>query len=186
MNLFQRRYQENTVLLNVCKYICDVIIVIVCAYVLVSFLCFRTTVVGSSMESQINNGDTLIINKFAYSVTNPKRFDCIAFEPDSIGSSKVYVKRIIGLPGETVQIKEGAVFIDGNKLDNDISDVNILTAGVAANEIKLGEDEYFCLGDNRNNSEDSRFSSIGTVKKEHIIGKAWMIIGPLDSIGLIK
>ena len=110
---YHRRYQENTTLLNLLKYIFDILMVILTAYVLVSFSCTRTTILGGSMEPSINNDDTVLVNKFAYAIKGPKRFDCIAFEPDSIGSSKLYVKRVIGLPGETVQIKEGHIYING-------------------------------------------------------------------------
>ena len=171
---YHRRYQENTTLLNLLKYIFDILMVILTAYVLVSFSCTRTTILGGSMEPSINNDDTVLVNKFAYAIKGPKRFDCIAFEPDSIGSSKLYVKRVIGLPGETVQIKEGHIYINGELLENDI------------NPVKLGDDEYFCLGDNRNNSEDSRFSSIGMVKRKHIIGKTWMVLSPFEDIKFIK
>lgn len=186
MSSYYRRYQENTVLLNICKTIVDIVMVIVAAYVIVSFSCTRTTISGSSMEDTIKNEDTVLINRFAYTLDEPKRFDCIAFEPDAIGSSKLYVKRVIGLPGETVQIKEGHIYINGNLLENDINDTYIVTAGITANEIHLAEDEYFCLGDNRNNSEDSRFSSIGMVKKKHVIGKVWMVLQPIEDIRFVK
>ena len=171
MSSYYRRYQENTTLLNLLKYIFDILMVILTAYVLVSFSCTRTTI---------------LVNRFAYTLDGPKRFDCIAFEPDAIGSSKLYVKRVIGLPGETVQIKEGHIYINGNLLENDINDTYIVTAGITANEIHLAEDEYFCLGDNRNNSEDSRFSSIGMVKKKHVIGKVWMVLQPFEDIRFVK
>lgn len=186
MSSYYRRYQENTVLLNICKTIVDIVMVIVAAYVIVSFSCTRTTISGSSMEDTIKNEDTVLINRFAYVLDGPKRFDCIAFEPDAIGFSKLYVKRVIGLPGETVQIKEGHIYINGNLLENDINDTYIVTAGITANEIHLAEDEYFCLGDNRNNSEDSRFSSIGMVKKKHVIGKVWMVLQPFEDIRFVK
>ena len=163
---YHRRYQENTTLLNLLKYIFDILMVILTAYVLVSFSCTRTTILGGSMEPSINNDDTVLVNKFAYAIKGPKRFDCI--------------KRVIGLPGETVQIKEGHIYINGELLENDITDTYIVTAGMTINPVKLGDDEYFCLGDNRNNSEDSRFSSIGMVKRKHIIGKTWMVLSPFE------
>ena len=152
MRFFQRRYQENTRLLNICKYIADVCIVIVLAYVLVTFICCRSTVVGNSMEETLSNDNTVLINRISYAFNGPKRFDCIAFEQDSVDSSKIYIKRVIGLPGETVQIKDGRVYINDSQLD-DFVDTSILTPGVAANPYKLADDEYFVLGDNRNNSD---------------------------------
>ena len=165
MRFFQRRYQENTTLLNICKYVADVCIVIVLAYVLVTFICCRSTVVGNSMEETLSNDNTVLINRISYAFNGPKRFDCIAFEQDSVDSSKIYIKRVVGLPGETVQIKDGRVYI---------------------NDVQLDDDEYFVLGDNRNNSEDSRFASVGMVKRKNVVGKVWMVIEPFDSFGFVK
>ena len=168
MRFFQRRYQENTALLNICKYVADVCVVIVLAYVLVTFICCRSTVVGNSMEETLSNDNTVLINRISYAFNGPKRFDCIAFEQDSVDSSKIYIKRVVGLPGETVQIKDGRVYINDVQLD-DYVDTTILTPGVAAN-----------------NSEDSRFASVGMVKRKNIVGKVWMIIEPFDSFGFVK
>ena len=173
MTLFKKRYEEDTRLLNILKFAADVCIIIVFAYALILFTCDRTTLSGNSMESAIASGDTVLINKMAYKLPN-------------VAGSKVYVKRIIGLPGETVQIKEGHVYINGALLENDISNEDILTNGLAGNEIILKADEYFVLGDSRNNSEDSRFASIGLVKKEDIIGSAWLVSSPLEHVGIIK
>ena len=104
MRFFQRRYQENTTLLNICKYVADVCVVIVLAYVLVTFICCRSTVVGNSMEETLSNDNTVLINRISYAFNGPKRFDCIAFEQDSVDSSKIYIKRVVGLPGETVRM----------------------------------------------------------------------------------
>ena len=174
MRFFQRRYQENTTLLNICKYVADVCVVIVLAYVLVTFICCRSTVVGNSMEETLSNDNTVLINRISY-----------AFEQDSVDSSKIYIKRVVGLPGETVQIKDGRVYINDVQLD-DYVDTTILTPGVAANPYKLADDEYFVLGDNRNNSEDSRFASVGMVKRKNVVGKVWMVIEPFDSFGFVK
>ena len=128
---------------------------------------------------------TLFLNRISYAFNGPKRFDCIAFEQDSVDSSKIYIKRVVGLPGETVQIKDGRVYINDVQLD-DYVDTTILTPGVAANPYKLADDEYFVLGDNRNNSEDSRFASVGMVKRKNVVGKVWMVIEPFDSFGFVK
>lgn len=180
-----RRYQENKILNDVLKYITDLIMVIVSAYCIVLFVTARTTITGSSMEAELKNGDYVLINQTAYVFSKPSRFDVIAFKQDSVKSSKIYVKRVIGLPGETVQIKDGAVYINGEQLDDKI-DIEILTAGYAGSEIKLGDDEYFVLGDNRNNSEDSRFSSVGLIKKERIVGKVWFIMSPFKRLGFVS
>ena len=186
MTLFKKRYEEDTRLLNILKFAADVCIIIVFAYALILFTCDRTTLSGNSMESAIASGDTVLINKMAYTLTSPSRYSVIAFKLPNVAGSKVYVKRIIGLPGETVQIKEGHVYINGALLENDISNEDILTKGLAGSEIILKADEYFVLGDNRNNSEDSRFASVGMVKRKNVVGKVWMVIEPFDSFGFVK
>ena len=151
---FQRRYQENTKLLTVCKWIADLLIVILLAYTLTLFLCDRTTISGNSMQPAIENEDTVLLNRIAYSFHGPKRYSIIAFHPNGVKTSKIYVKRVIGLPGETIQIHDGKVYINGSVLEDDVSEDDILTAGLAAGELTLGENEYFVLGDNRNNSDN--------------------------------
>ena len=162
---FQRRYQENTKLLTVCKWIADLLIVILLAYTLTLFLCDRTTISGNSMQPAIENEDTVLLNRIAYSFHGPKRYSIIAFHPNGVKTSKIYVKRVIGLPGETIQIHDGKVYING--------------------ELTLGENEYFVLGDNRNNSEDSRFANVGVVKKDDIVGSVWFIASPMKRMRLL-
>ena len=182
---FQRRYQENTKLLTVCKWIADLLIVILLAYTLTLFLCDRTTISGNSMQPAIENEDTVLLNRIAYSFYGPKRYSIIAFHPNGVKTSKIYVKRVIGLPGETIQIHDGKVYINGSVLEDDVSEDDILTAGLAAGELTLGENEYFVLGDNRNNSEDSRFANVGVVKKDDIVGSVWFIASPMKRMRLL-
>lgn len=182
---FQRRYQENTKLLTVCKWIADLLIVILLAYTLTLFLCDRTTISGNSMQPAIENEDTVLLNRIANSFHGPKRYSIIAFHPNGVKTSKIYVKRVIGLPGETIQIHDGKVYINGSVLEDDVSEDDILTAGLAAGELTLGENEYFVLGDNRNNSEDSRFANVGVVKKDDIVGSVWFIASPMKRMRLL-
>lgn len=182
---FQRRYQENTKLLTVCKWIADLLIVILLAYTLTLFLCDRTTISGNSMQPAIENEDTVLLNRIAYSFHGPKRYSIIVFHPNGVKTSKIYVKRVIGLPGETIQIHDGKVYINGSVLEDDVSEDDILTAGLAAGELTLGENEYFVLGDNRNNSEDSRFANVGVVKKDDIVGSVWFIASPMKRMRLL-
>jgi signal peptidase I len=186
MSSYQKRYKENVKLQTAAKFIVDLIIVICAAFILVSYTCDKTTISGNSMNTTLVNGDTLLINKMRYAFSSPKRFDMIAFEQPNITSSKTYIKRVIALPGETVQIMDGKVYINGNVLENDKIKDKIMTAGLASNPIVLGKDEYFVLGDNRNNSEDSRFANIGTVKMKDIIGAPWLVVAPINHFKLIK
>ena len=139
--LLYTSYQENTKLLTVCKWIADLLIVILLAYTLTLFLCDRTTISGNSMQPAIENEDTVLLNRIAYSFHGPKRYSIIAFHPNGVKTSKIYVKRVIGLPGETIQIHDGKVYINGSVLEDDVSEDDILTAGLAAGELTLGENE---------------------------------------------
>lgn len=160
-------------------------VVLVITYVIVNFVGVRTEVIGTSMTPTLADGDQLIVEKVSYYFSEPKRYDIIVFpyleEPD-----KHYIKRIIGLPGETVQIIDGYVYINGELLDEHYGNEVMNNAGIASDPIVLGEDEYFVLGDNRNNSEDSRYAAVGNIKRSDIDGRAWVRIWPFDSFGILK
>lgn len=165
------------------KLIVDMIMIICAAYLLVTFFFDNTQVVGHSMNDTLQDGDTVLIDKVGYQFREPGRYDLIVFEPKVANVAKYYVKRIIGLPGETVQIKDGKVYIDGKRLEGDLIDTEIYNSGLAGEPVKLGWNQYFVLGDNRNNSDDSRFSNVGLVEKDDIIGRAWMVTVPLSHFG---
>lgn len=142
------------------------------AFVLVFSVGMKISMVGVSMEPALYNGQEVMINRFIYKITSPKRGDVIAFLPNGNQNSHYYLKRIVGLPGESIQIIDGYVYINGERLPEDEYD-KMADYGIAGNEIQLGSDEYFVLGDNRNMSEDSRSGNIGAVKKDTIAGKVW-------------
>lgn len=146
---------------------------ILVAFVIVFSVGMKTSVIGVSMEPALYNGQEVLINRFSYKLSMPKRGDIIVFLPGGNKNSHHYLKRVIGLPGETVQIIGGYVYIDGVLLEEDDSYDKIADAGIGETEVLLGNDEFFVLGDNRNNSEDSRSGNIGAVKKDTIIGRAW-------------
>lgn len=125
------------------------------------------------MEPALNNGQEILINRFLYKLSSPKRGDVVVFLPNGNQNTHYYVKRIIALPGETIQIINGKVYIDGELLEEDERYDKIIDPGIAGNEITLAGNEYFVLGDNRNSSEDSRSGNIGPIEKNTIIGKAW-------------
>ena len=160
--------------------------VVFMAYVCVSCFGVRTNVVGQAMAETLNNGDQVLINKFGYLVSSPKKGDIIVFLPNGNEKSHYYVRRVIGVPGDTVQIKDGAVYVNGSLYDEKIEGLAAIEeAGIASEEIKLDNNEYFVLGDNRNNSEDSRYANIGNIKEEHIIGKAWFLLDSENGMGFI-
>ena len=147
-------------------------VAVLLAFVLVFSVVMKISMVGVSMEPALYNGQEVLINRFVYKITSPKRGDVIAFLPNGNQNSHYYLKRIVGLPGEKVQIIDGYVYINGERLPEDEYD-KMADYGIAGNEVQLGSDEYFVLGDNRNMSEDSRSGNIGAVKKDTIAGKAW-------------
>ena len=171
---------------EVITWVVEIAIVLGIAFVFVYYIGMRTSVVGQSMTPVLKNNQEILINRFVYLLTDPKPNDIIVFLPNGNEKSHYYVKRVIGTPGDTVQIQEGTVFVNGEPFEEAVETDAILDAELAEEEILLGEDEYFVLGDNRNNSEDSRYANIGNVKKQHIIGKAWFIISPYEDFGFIK
>lgn len=160
-------------------------IIIYATFLIVTYVGQRTRVVGDSMNNTLYNEDNLIVDKISYRFRDPKRFEIVVF-PYRHQEDTYYIKRIIGLPGETVQIIDGYVYIDGEELDEHYGREVMLKAGIAAKPIELGEDEYFVLGDNRNASSDSRETSVGVLHRDELIGRAWLRIWPLDSFGVIS
>ena len=162
---------------------------VLCAtYLVITFVGQRTDVEGVSMETTLSDGDNLIVDKISYRFRDPQRFDIIVF-PFEYQENTYYIKRIIGLPGETVQIdEEGRIYINGEVLDEPYGKEVIRpeNIGIAANPIVLGEDEYFVMGDNRNNSSDSRTEVVGNIHRDDIIGRAWVRIWPLTKFGVLK
>ncbi|MBO5209492.1 MAG: signal peptidase I [Lachnospiraceae bacterium] len=170
-------------ILNTSLYL---LVVLCLTYLVIHFVGQRTEVRGSSMEPRLSNEDNLIVDKITYRFKAPERFDIIVF-PFQYEENTFYIKRIIGLPGETVYIDyDGNIYINDELLVEGYGKEVIEDPGLAYEPITLGEDEYFVLGDNRNNSSDSRDPSVGNIKREDIIGRAWIRILPLDKMGFIK
>ena len=169
-------------LLNTAIYL---LCVLGAVWLVITFVGQRTEVEGASMENTLHNGDNLIVDKLSYRFHDPERFDIIVF-PFQFQDNTYYIKRIIGLPGETVQIMDdGSIYINGEKLEENygMEVIKPETIGRAAEPIELGDDEYFVMGDNRNNSSDSRTDMVGNIKRENIIGKAWLRIWPVSDFG---
>lgn len=135
-------------------------------------------------ETTLSDKDQLIVDKMTYRFRDPKRYDIVVF-PYQYQDNTYYIKRIIGLPGETVQILSGMVYIDGMRLDEHYGNEIMENPGIAEEPLTLGEDEYFVLGDNRNNSSDSRASDVGLIHRKDLIGRAWIRVWPLSQIGVI-
>ena len=176
--------EPKGILKELLGWIVYIAVIIGLTWLIITFVGQRTRVSGHSMEATLHDGDNLIVDKLSYRFRDPKRFEIIVF-PYSHKENTYYIKRIIGLPGETVQVKDGYVYIDGEKLDENYGLEVMEDAGIAAEPIELGEDEYFVLGDNRNHSSDSRDPSVGILHRDELIGRAWSRIWPVDSIGVI-
>lgn len=166
-------------------WIIFIVIVVVVSYLVVTFVGQRTQVSGESMETTLSDGDHLIVDKISYRFRDPKRYDIVVF-PYRYEKNTYYIKRLIGLPGETVQIVDGYVYIDGVQLGEHYGNALINDPGLAAEPVTLGEDEYFVLGDNRNNSQDSRSANVGVIRRDELLGRAWVRIWPLNKFGVIK
>lgn len=175
---------------NVLKEILSIsiylLLVFCAAYLIVTYVGQRTQVSGSSMETTLSDGDHLIVDKISYRFDDPERFDIIVF-PFQYDTDTYYIKRIIGMPGETVQIDDGGnIYIDGEVLEENYGREVIQSPGRAVDPIQLGDDEYFVMGDNRNNSSDSRDPSVGNIHRKDIIGRAFIRIWPSSKFGILK
>lgn len=181
----QRRKFNMPLFKEILTWIVQIAIVIFVANVCITFFGVRTSVVGQAMADTLENGDQILIDKFVYVVTNPKAGDVVVFLPNGNEKSHYYVRRVVGVPGDRLIIQDGAVYINGELYDEKIPVAAMQEAGIAQEEIVLGNDEYFVLGDNRNNSEDSRYANIGNIKKEYIVGKAWFCVNSIRDMELI-
>lgn len=181
----QKRKVNMAVVKEVLIWAVEIAITLLIAFTLVYFVGMRTSVVGQSMADTLNGGDEIFVNRFVYKVTNPKPNDIIVFLPNGNEKSHYYIKRVIAVPGDTVLIENGVVYVNGEPFEEEVDVAAIEEAGLAAEEITLGQDEFFVLGDNRNNSEDSRYANIGNIRKEYIIGKAWFRVASWGDFGFL-
>ena len=171
-------------ILKTALYLLSVVCIV---YFLITYVGQRTIVDGESMIPTLHHQDNLIVDKLSYRFNDPERYDIIVF-PYEYAENVYYIKRIIGLPGERVRIdEEGYIYINDEVLMESYGREVIRKEfiGLAASEITLGDNEYFVLGDNRNNSRDSRWPDVGNIHREDIIGRAWIRIWPLDDFGKI-
>ena len=161
-------------------------IMVLCITFVPRYVLQRTIVSGSSMESTLHNKENLLVEKVSYRFKDPDRFDVIVFYPYGRESYDYYIKRVIGLPGETVQIKGDTIYINGEEIKENYGKDPMVYAGIAEEPLKLADDEFFVLGDNREVSEDSRYEEVGPVKRENIEGKAILRIYPFSEFGTFE
>lgn len=183
-NKEQGSQEQKSIWKEIMEWIWLFVIVACVSFLIVTFVGIRTKVDGESMMPTLQNGDNLLVDKLTYRFRDPERYEIVVF-PYKYEENVYYIKRIIGLPGETVQIIDGYVYINGEKLEKDYGAEVMEDAGIAAEPIKLGEDEYFVLGDNRNHSSDSRVPNVGVLKREDLVGRAGVRIWPLNNLGVV-
>ena len=164
----------------------EIVVTLVLA-AMVGIMLFQTvTMQESSMEPTIAVGDRFFINRVVYKFSSPKRGDPIVFRTNASDDAALHIRRVIGLPGETIQISGGRILIDGEAYKEGKDFPMISNPGLASSSITLESGEYFVLGDNRNNSEDSRYADIGMIKKRYIAGKIWFTCAPFEKLGFTK
>lgn len=155
------------------------------ATVLVLFYGMTTNVVGASMEPELYNGQKIYVDRFLYVLSSPKKGDVVVFLPNGNENAHYYVKRVVATPGDHLIVLDGTLYVNG--VESEWVTGYITDPGIAANELTLENGEFFCIGDNLGNSEDSRSPNIGPVKDDDIIGKAWFRAGcERQGMGFVK
>ncbi len=179
------KFNRRKITRQILNWFVLVLVAAIFGYAVITFAVQTVQVVGPSMGDTLKEGQTVIVNKLIYTFDDVERYDIIAYS--QVESDDYYdIKRVVGLPGETIVINNGKLYVDGIALEEEYFDKNILSAGVASKEIILGKDEYFVLGDNVNNSEDSRYTNVGNISSSEILGKVVYIIGPKEDRGKVK
>ena len=161
----------------------EILIVCMTAVLLIAAFGQRVSMAGDSMAPVLRNGNVVLVNHFIYNMKNPARGDIVVYRQS--GDSRYSIKRVAGLPGETVQIADGELLINGEDMTEEIPVSDLSYAGLAQEPVELGEEEYFVIGDNSLASEDSRTPGIGNIKKEEIYGPPWLIVSPLGDFGFV-
>jgi len=181
--VIDKKKMYRNIAIEIATYI---LIFLICSIVVPRYVIQRNVVDGFSMENNFYDGQSVIVEKISKRLDMIDRFDVITFHPKNEESGKYYVKRVIALPGETIQIKGSDIYIDGAKIEENYGKDPISYAGIAAEPLTLGEDEYFVMGDNREISYDSRYEDVGIINKNDIVGRVILRIWPLSDFGLVK
>ncbi len=181
MDFYQN--EEPNLIRSISGWIVDITVALAFAWFCLYAFGTQVNITGQSMTPLLDSGDVVLMNRLVYDLGKPDRMDVVVFERED---QKTNVKRVIGIPGDIVQIRDGILYINNEMLEDADGLNHVSLAGLAENPIELGKDEYFLLGDNRDSSEDSRFANIGNVKKERILGKVWLRLLPLKDMKLIR
>ena len=172
LSFYRRKKKISSALLKeIFSWIFGVLVAIFIGIFVVRFYGMTTTVVGDSMEKSLYNGQKVLIDSLRYVFSSPKQGDVVVFLPNGNEKAHYYIKRVVAVPGDTVIIENGALYVNGERVE--WIEERILDPGIAKNIQDLEKGEYFCVGDNINNSEDSRSANLGPVNVEDIIGYVW-------------
>lgn len=182
----KKRKISNQNMKEAASWLFLVVLAVLVAFVCVYSIGIRTSVIGNSMEPSLSGGQEILIDRIRYNIMSPKKGEVVVFKPNGNENAHYYVKRVFGVPGDKILIEDGILYVNGESCENEFSD-KIEDAGVAKEEITLGMDEFFVMGDNCNSSEDSRSGNIGNVNKTTIVGMAWLhMASATEGIGRIK
>ena len=181
----KRRKINKSRLAYITVWVLEIAAVIASAYLIVAAFGFRTSMVGDAMYPTISNTDVVLVNRFIYKIKAPSRGDVIAFRPYSNAKSHYYIRRIVGVPGDSVQVSDGELYVNDEIVYLAGLSGQITVAGNAAEKITLEDDQYFVIGDNPNSSEDSRHGGVGLVSKDDIAGVVYMAVSFGSHLGFI-
>ncbi len=182
---YLRDYFAQTKLKKVLVWVLQIGLTIGLAALLSIMFCQTAVLQEGSMDPSFSAGDKFLVNRAVYRIASPKQGDVIAFRTSADEKASTHIKRVVAVPGDTVQIVDGNILINGETYVEQRDVPKIVNAGLAEDPITLASDEYFVLGDNRNSSVDSRFADVGNVKKDYIIGKLWFVISPMSKLGFV-
>lgn len=186
-NYYEEESRFNKkIIIEILVFIGQIIGVVLLAYLVINYGIEATTVYEDSMNPTLVVDDKILVDKFTYHLSEPDRFDVIVFLKTDKEHSYYNIKRIIGLPGETLMLTDNGIYINDKKLEEKIPVEEMDNYGLGAEPITLDENEYFVLGDNRNASEDSRFANIGNVLRDDILGKAWIRVNDFNFISKLN
>lgn len=182
----EEKKKDRHILREIIIWIICLALSVLAGYLVITYAVEKTTVIGESMEPTMSEGEKIIVNKLAYKFMSIKRDDVIVFKKENSFGTYYDIKRVIALPGDSILIKKGKIYVNGEEYTENLKVEEINNPGLAAEEIKLSDDEYFVLGDNRNKSEDSRFASVALIKREDIAGKAWIRLKPFGFVSQLN
>ena len=186
LSFYRRKKKISPAMIReVFSWVFGIVAAVFIAAVLVFFFGMTTRVVGVSMEPALGNGQQIFVDRFLYVLSSPKRGDVIVFLPNGNENAHYYVKRVVAVPGDHLQVQDGVLYVNG--IESEWVTEYIADPGIVANDLTLENGEFFCIGDNPGNSEDSRSANVGPVKDTDIIGKAWFRAGHgSQGMGFVK